>query len=167
MKRQLRQKVVPKLVVTVEVDYKLTDVAAVRCINTPDSISSKHKLDSVYEDIFDDVALTVLNTVVSYGFEVTDNYQADRTYSYYVKFNPLDYNGNRATKFEVAFRISDHKPNMGVRRSQNPSTIVIKSINLGKYKFKDFDGVFSAVEDICKCLRRGDVDVLFRYGANL
>ena len=167
MKRQLRKEVVPKLVVTVEVDYELTDVAAVRLINTPNNISSKYKLDSVYEDILDDVALTVLNTVVSYGCEVTDNYPADGTYSYYVKFNPLDYNGNKVTKFEVAFRISDHKPNMGVRRSQNPSTIVIKSINLGKYKFKNYDGVFSAVEDICKCLRRGDVDVLFRYGANL
>lgn len=170
MKRLVRTRTAPKiptLTFDIEVDVEYTQVAADTLVSHPISISKKKKLKDVYVSILNEVSMSVLNTVVKNGFKIVRQGQSKKSYTFYLEYYPTNNENVVYTSFAVIFRISDHDLTYDELDMIQSGNVVIKSFNLGKYKFKNYERVFPVVEDICNALKQGDTSVLTKYGTEL
>lgn len=174
MKRFVKHKTenIPTLIFDIEVDVVIDELsddiaASGKLVDHPVSINKKNKFEDIYVDILDEVSYSVLNTVVNNRFEIINYRQSKESCTFYPEFNPTYNNDNVYTSFSIIFRISDHKLNFNELNAAKSGRVVVKSFNLDKKKFQDYEDIFYTLEDICKSLKQENVEVLNKYVVEL
>ena len=116
---------------------------------------------------------SMTSIIVSYGFEIVDEYQSDESYSYYVQFTPVadltDDIPDRVLLFQpgtdilldVKLRLSNHYQEGGpqladsVERSTSSGKIFSEFVVEG-IKHEDINSAIKDLQGICKDLTQGD-----------
>lgn len=106
-----------------------------------------------------------INSAVSFiekvGFRIVDEYQSDFSYSYYIEFEPITYEGidNPLAGINVKFRISDHIPPKYVqhsRISEKSSGVIFKSFIVDGVTHTSLIEALKAIKNLCLDIKAGD-----------
>ena len=127
------------------------------------------KVKSVYQNWLCSMA----SIIASYGFEIVDEYQSPKSYSYYIQFSPVadltDDIPDRVVLLQkdsdmlldVKLRLSNHylpdgaKVADSIERSRSTGKIFSEFIVEG-VKHKDINAAIKDLQEICKDLTLGD-----------
>ena len=148
--------------------------------------AAKHDIDLKYRDLPLEYQLTkkelsvyhnwlrsMASIIVSYGFEIVDEYQSPISYSYYIQFSPQADLTDKSSDsivlmqkdtdilLDVKLRLSNHYqeggPSVGdsIERSQSSGKIFSEFVVEG-IKHDDINAAIRDLQEICKDLQRGD-----------
>lgn len=133
-------------------EFETVETRAARRIFNRDDDYTEEEL-AIYSDFID----TVYSIVASYNFNIKEDRQSNKSYSYYIVFEPTDTNGNPfegGIKFEIVFRISDHR-NSGSRDFLNSKKLVKSYIYDGEH-FSNLYDIMVKVDKDCRLAQAGD-----------
>ena len=158
MKRMIKDCI--ELVVTINIETR-THVAA-SAVNHPKSIKQAKKLSDSKLLILNDIVSSVLSVIQSYNFAIIKKYQSNKSYTYYIWFQPQAEDGQKLTPVKIVFRISgDHDSKSIDDNIAEGTQVVVRSFLTGDEEYKDIFVLMSKIDKICKGLSEGDVSELF------
>lgn len=148
--------------VLILIEYENQDLAAARLIEHPKNIAKHRRINELKLQILNDIAASALSSIQSCGFEITQNRQYKKDYSYYIQFNATDKEGNLLVPVGIRFRISNHKMK-GNETELNSETVVIRSFVVRGKHYENSVSIIQTISMICRELRNGNLDVLDNY----
>lgn len=99
---------------------------------------------------------TVVSIIESRGFKIEKEYQSSESYSYYVRFSPINYYGEEY-KLDVKFRLSDHPiKSLGHRSDNGGKDVVFDSFDIAGFECETIGQVISQIRTLCDELKSGD-----------
>lgn len=131
-----------------------------------------------YTDLINSV-LSVLEDFA--GFPIIKQWQSTDSYSYYIKFEALDKDGNSLGDFDVEFRIADH-PEKSKLKSKNKDSnnapaadriasapkgkrpTIFRSLRVNNISQSGMISTVLTVQRVCEELLEGNIDVLDELG---
>lgn len=141
-----------------------------------EEISADTKIE--WRDLKNDYQLTsdqliaynnVINVIVEHikriGFDIVDEYQSDLSYSYYIQFMPITYEGfeDKSLGLDVKFRISDHalpEKFESIRNSNKSAGVMFKSFVIAGITHDSIQSAVAHVKKVCEDLKVGDYSEL-------
>lgn len=145
------------------IDYVLTDEKDYIRSDVRDPLSIKEKYRLSTEEINDWICFvdSVVSMIRDYDFDIVDEHQSGKSYSYYISFYPTSEDGRRFSKeIKVVFRLSDHRNEQEHTKS---SKTIFKNFEVNGEKYPSTYSVMMAVDRICESLQNGDYAVLDKY----
>ena len=152
----------------------MSHLAASSRISHPKNVKKKLLLDSQQFAEYSDLVESVVSIIAHFNFDIVDEKQSKKSYSYYVDFFPTDENGDRWDEsVRIRFRISNHA-NEGVDNQDIPfmlahrfekgeSMIYTKSFSVGSVDYPTRWSVMQAVKHICTELKMGNYSSVEAY----
>lgn len=140
-------------------------IESTKHVNDPISIKEGDRLSTVDLNLWDDFVDTILNTIHYYDFDITDEHQSGKSYSYYISFYPISEDGVRfEEEVKVIFRLSDHRLKREMNTKYNRiKKAVFKSFEVNSESYETPYDVMEAVVKICDGLQQGDYQVLYKH----
>ena len=140
-------------VVFEQLDNSNTKIASVSLVH-PGNIKKNKRWNNTKLAIYESFLDSVQNIITTY-FEILHQGQSRKSYSYYFDFEIDD------TIWKIRFRISDHKIGKKDFDEVVKSGYIIRHIIIGeKYEFKSYIDALKAIEQICKGISNGDLNVI-------
>ena len=155
------------------------EIVAVLNINTDYSVAASKKPTVEYRELADSLQLlkkqleeyrnfvrSIVSIIKNFGFDVVDEYQSSKSYSYYVQFTPEPYKGfeDEMLELDVKFRISDHYQESSSVTEGNPSSknagVIFKSFVVEGVNHSDIASAMLDVKHICQDLKIGNYSKL-------
>ncbi len=119
----------------------------------------KYQLSPQQRTTYNDFINTICSILIHHGFKIVDQYQSNRSYSYYIQFVLKPYEGfeDMMLKLDVKFRLSDHQPNgIKVSNESESKSVIFKSFVVEGVEHKDIKQVILDIQQICNDLKVGD-----------
>lgn len=126
-----------------------------------------------YNDLIDNVVYAIAET---YQFKISQEYQSNDSYSYYIQFEAFTSEGESLGDFEIKFRISDHVERSKRRlrnRGSNQDTaenqlkrskVLFRSIYVNEVSKVGMMDVMKTIWEVCDGLLAGDLSVIDQLG---
>lgn len=124
----------------------------------------KYQLTNAQLMTYQDFVRTVVAAIDKRGFEIIEQYQSSKSYSYYIQFTPEPYKGfeDQMLELDVKFRLSDHYPEHGGDSllSDDPTNrtrdVIFKGFVVEGVTHDNVASVILDINEICNDLKRGD-----------
>lgn len=140
-------------VVFEQLDNSNKKIAAVDLMH-PSNMKKTKRWNNTKLTIYESFLDSVQNIITTY-FEISHQGQSRKSYSYYFDFETDN------TTWKIRFRISDHKIGKKDFDEVVKSGYIIRHIIIGeKYEFRSYIDALKAIEQICKGISNGDLDVI-------
>lgn len=153
----------------------VVDFAASERVHHPSNVKKRYLFSDQQLADFNDLVDSVCSVIDHFGFDIVDEGQSKKSYSYYVSFFPTDQYGNRwDDTVEIKFRLANHlnygstnqisdRFNKGKsieNYSAEQPMVYVKSFLLGSKQYPGQFAIMQAVKKICINLKAGDYSVL-------
>lgn len=168
-----------KILVNPKLNQKALELEIIAILKNSDNAveSSKHieleerklpleyQLSDAQKEAYENFVRSVVSIIYNFGFDVVDEYQSSRSYSYYIQFTPSPYKGfeDEWLELDVKFRLSEHYSiNKSVIEQTTPKTegVLFKSFVVEGVEYDNIAATLLAVKNICKDLKIGDYSKL-------
>lgn len=156
----------------------IADVATSSRVRHPQSVKKRYLYSDQQLADFNDLVDSVYSVIDHFDFDIVDEGQSKKSYSYYIDFFPTDQNSDRwDDSIQIKFRLSNHSNRGADNKSSNTSNrgqnkgrdesdkpmIYVKSFMLGSKQYPGQFAIMQAVKKICISLKAGDYTVLDNY----
>ena len=156
------------------------EIIAVLSDNANSYVGSAHNIDLEYRDLPIEYQLSrkqfsayvnfiksVVSVIDKLGFDISDEYQSKKSYSYYVQFTPTPYIGfeDQLLELDVKFRLSNHYQTFDnisddLTKPKTEGTIFSEFVVEG-IKQDDIAATLLNIKNICVQLKQGDYSGLY------
>lgn len=164
MKRYIRQ------VTRIELDI----IAVLNIAETVESsknvewreLPASYQLSNAQFEAYQNFIRSAVSIIRKFGFEVVDEYQSNKSYSYYIQFTPEPYAGfeDKMLQLDVKFRLSDHAKISQAVTSEPITTkssgVIFKSFVVEGVEHSNIAATLLDIKEICLDLKQGDYDRL-------
>jgi len=160
MKRVLRH--LNRIEVTINVECTGADIAA-STVNHPASIKKQNRISDEKLLILNDIVDMTVAYIESHGFPIIYTRQSKKSYTVYIRFQPMTTDNKKSTPVEIIFRIADHSSlRTKDEDSQLSRDVRIRSFLIGDEEYSNFEAFISKIDYICDRLEVGDTSALYR-----
>lgn len=133
-----------------------TKLIASAILKDPQLKQSK-KLSKDQFERLDSVIVKILELVNYYKFHISDRHQSPRSYSYYIRFTPVDELGNTwQYDAEIQLEVRDHPRNDGNKSGWVSDSLYIQAFHVGNKTCFDTTTTISEVRKTLHKLSKGD-----------
>ena len=130
-------------------------------------LSKEYQLTDEEFQAYSDFITTVIMVIKNRNFEIVEEYQSDKSYSYYIQFVPEFYDGIEVPiRFDVKFRLSDYKGNNKMYNVENKNKVgepIFTSFVVNGVEHKKFYDTLVNIINILNDLQAGDYKSLIQY----
>jgi len=149
-------------------EYSDSIAAANRPVIEYRDLSFDHQLTSAQLEDYRNFIRSAVSIIYNFGFDVVDEYQSNKSYSYYIQFTPQPYKGfeDELLELDVKFRLSDHYQESNNTTDQSTNTLsnasgtIFKSFVVEGVRHTDIAETLLHIKNICKDLKVGDYSKL-------
>lgn len=138
---------------------QLDQIAAASKIKHPASISKEYLLTDEQLQILNDIVDTTITNILYYNFKIVSEYQSKKSYSYYIRFKPVDKNNEPLPDFKIVFKLANH-PIKGRNTKQPERSTFIKSFIVNDEVYTNPIEFISKIQKVCESISEGDYSVL-------
>lgn len=137
--------------------YTESERASSATVNLRPRTSEQFSLEEL--EAYSNFIRTIISIIRSSGFDIVNQYQSNRRYSYYVELisRPYEGFGDLVIRPTVKFGLSDHQPNgIKVSNESESKSVIFKSFVVEGVEHKNIKQVILDIQQICNDLKVGD-----------
>ena len=149
-------------------DFQNVEADTLNFISDRDNLPADQRYTEEQLQWYDDLIENIVYAIEDYaGYTITQQYQSNLSYSYYIQFKATDSDGNSLGNFEIKIRIADHmEPRKKSGHKSGPTIsnmkgrVAFRSIYVNEVSKKGIVDVMKTIWHILDELLAGNIEVL-------